>query len=117
MRSLSGEGRAAAQRIARLLQHLDVALIVSSPYTRAVQTARPLADRMGSRVCGAIERITAQAAGRTAVIASHGNALALFLRTLDPAVDLAFWARMSMPDVYAVEDLHADARGYHRVWT
>jgi 2,3-bisphosphoglycerate-dependent phosphoglycerate mutase len=48
MRSaLSESGHRAAQRIADLLQDRGIALIVSSPYTRAVQTVQPLADRLG----------------------------------------------------------------------
>lgn len=162
MRDLSESGRGAAERLADLLERCDVSLIVASPYTRAVQTVRPLATRLGieieleddlrerqlcagvvndvharlevlwrdfdfayqdgessadaqTRVRSAIERIAARAGDRNVVIASHGNALALYLRTLDPAVDFAFWSRMSMPDVYAVED-RAGARAYRRIW-
>jgi 2,3-bisphosphoglycerate-dependent phosphoglycerate mutase len=160
MRELSASGRADAERVADLLQHREVSLIVSSPYTRAVQTVQPLADRLRipiqidddlrerllctdvvadfgarlevvwrdfdfsypggessadaqARVRGAISRIARQADGRNVAIASHGNALALFLRTLDPTVDLAFWARMSMPDVYIIEGPNT----YRRLWS
>jgi len=68
-----------------------------------------------ARVSRAIRGIAESAGDRNVVIASHGNALALFLRTLDAHVDFAFWARMSLPDVYAV-----DVRGvwsYERVWS
>ena len=68
-----------------------------------------------ARVSTAIRAIAETSGGRNVVIASHGNALALFLRTLDAQVDFEFWARMSLPDVYAV-----DIRGvwsYRRVWS
>ena len=68
-----------------------------------------------ARISRAIRGIAEAAGDRNVVIASHGNALALFLRTLDAHVDFAFWAHMSMPDVYAV-----DVRGvwsYQRVWS
>jgi 2,3-bisphosphoglycerate-dependent phosphoglycerate mutase len=164
MRDLSASGRADAERVADLLQPCAVSLIVSSPYARAVQTAQPLADRLGipiqidddlrerllctevvddlrarlevvwrdfdfsypggessadaqARVRSAIDRIAKEADGRNVVIASHGNALSLFLRTLDPSVDFAWWARMSMPDVYAIDDLHGGPRTYRRIWT
>lgn len=68
-----------------------------------------------NRVSGAIRRIAESAAGRNVVIASHGNALALFLRTLDSQVDFRFWARMSMPDVYAVDVEREVAWSYSRV--
>jgi 2,3-bisphosphoglycerate-dependent phosphoglycerate mutase len=162
MRQLSEVGRQQAERVADLLEGHDVAAIVSSPYTRAIQTVQPLADRLGlaiqidpdlrerllssgpledftasleatwrdfdlvhpggessaaaqARVGRAIRRIVAGGGSRNIVISTHGNALALFLRTLDAGVDFAFWARMSLPDVYAVTQPD-DAWSYHRVW-
>ena len=150
MRALSESGQRAAQRVADLLEVRGVAVIVSSPYTRAVQTVQPLADRLGisivvdadlrerqlsagpvddfqrwlaatwsdfdlaypggessaaaqKRVSRAIRRTVEAAGDRTVVVSSHGNALALFLRTIDSTVDFQFWAKMSVPDVYAVE--------------
>ena len=47
MRPLSESGHRAAQRVADLLEDRGVAMIVSSPYTRAVQTVQPLAGRLG----------------------------------------------------------------------
>jgi 2,3-bisphosphoglycerate-dependent phosphoglycerate mutase len=148
-RGLSADGHAAAARVAELLAGRRITRIHSSPYTRAIQTVQPLADRLGlpveihddlrerrlasgpldnfltaveatwrdfdlahtggessamaqARVAAAIRRIAATG-DEPMAIASHGNALALFLRTLDAAVDFAFWSRMSMPDVYVVD--------------
>ena len=67
-----------------------------------------------SRVSRTIRGIAESVGSRNVVIATHGNALALFLRTLDASVDFAFWARMSMPDVYAVDV--RDVWSYRRVW-
>lgn len=163
MRGLSDAGCQQAERVADLLESHDVAAIISSPYTRAMQTVQPLADRLAmtieidpdlrerhlssglvddfkaaleatwrdfdlahpggessaaaqARVSRAIRRIAALGEGRDVVIATHGNALALFLRTLDASVDYAFWNRMSLPDVYAVETHPDDAWSYRRVW-
>lgn len=69
-----------------------------------------------ARVTRAIRRIAARGDSRNVVIATHGNALALFLRTLDARVDFAFWNGMSLPDVYAVEPRPDDAWSYWRVW-
>ena len=69
-----------------------------------------------ARVRAAIDRIAAEADRRNVAIASHGNALALFLRTLDPAIDYAFWARMSLPDVYVVDTQHDREWTYRRMW-
>jgi 2,3-bisphosphoglycerate-dependent phosphoglycerate mutase len=65
----------------------------------------------------AIERIVDDAQGRSVAVATHGNALALFLRTLDPSVDFAFWARMSTPDVYRVDVSGGPEWTYRRLWT
>jgi 2,3-bisphosphoglycerate-dependent phosphoglycerate mutase len=70
-----------------------------------------------ARVRGAIERIVADADGRSVAIASHGNALALFLHTLDPTVDYSFWARMSLPDVYVLDANDRREWTYRRIWT
>ena len=163
MRGLSDAGRQQSERVADLLEAQDVAAIISSPYTRAIQTVQPLADRLRmtiaidsdlrerllssgplddfktsfeatwrdfhlvhpggessaaaqARVSRAIRRIAALGDDRDVVIATHGNALSLFLRTLDESVDFAFWTGMSLPDVYAVETRPDDAWLYRRVW-
>ncbi len=164
MRGLSDAGRREAQRVADLLEGHDVAAIISSPYTRAIQTVQPLADRLGmtieidpdlrerhlssgplddftawleatwrdfhlahpgcesngaaqARVRRAIRRIAASGDSRDVVIATHGTVLSLFLRTLDPAVDFEFWARMSLPDIYVVTTPPDDGWSYRRVWS
>jgi 2,3-bisphosphoglycerate-dependent phosphoglycerate mutase len=163
MRGLSDSGHRAAQRVADLLENRGVAMIVSSPYTRAVQTVQPLADRIGisiavdgdlrerhlsagplddfrrwleatwtdfdlaypggessaaaqERVSRAIRRIVESAGDRTVVVSSHGNALALFLHTMDSTVDFQYWSRMSLPDVYAVEVPRETAWSYRRIY-
>ena len=162
MRGLSPAGRAAARRLADILAGRRIAHIYSSPYTRAVETVQPLAERCGltiqvehdlrerhlspgplddferwlaatwrdfdlaypggessaaaqARVTRAIYRIAVDVEGRSVAIASHGNALALFLRTLDSAVDYDFWTRMSMPDVYVVGGQHPTTWSYQRL--
>ena len=49
-RSLSKPGRLGAQRVADLLERREISLIVSSPYTRAIETVQPLADRLGTSI-------------------------------------------------------------------
>jgi 2,3-bisphosphoglycerate-dependent phosphoglycerate mutase len=67
-----------------------------------------------ARVRRAIDRIARSAGDRHVAIATHGNVLALFLRTLDPGVGFEFWVRMSMPDIYVVDESAGGA--YYRVW-
>jgi 2,3-bisphosphoglycerate-dependent phosphoglycerate mutase len=69
-----------------------------------------------ARVTRAIRRIGATTPGPIA-IASHGNALALFLHTLDAGVDFSFWARMSTPDVFVVERAGPDPWTFRRLWS
>jgi broad specificity phosphatase PhoE len=162
MRGLSDAGHVQSERVADLLAGQDIAAIISSPYTRAIQTVQPLANRLQMtieidhdarerqlssgplddfmaaleatwldfdlalpggessaaaqrRVTDAIRRIAARGDGRSVVIATHGNALSLFLHSLDARVNFAFWNRMSLPDVYAVET-GSDAWSYRRMW-
>jgi 2,3-bisphosphoglycerate-dependent phosphoglycerate mutase len=162
MRDLSPSGHEAAGRVAELLAGSGVSRIVSSPYTRAIQTVRPLAERLGisveidadlrerllctevlddfhgplervwrdfefaypggessaaaqTRVRKAIERTLDHSQGHSVVVASHGNALALLLRTLDASIDFEFWTRMSTPDVYEV-DVARPGWPYRRIW-
>jgi 2,3-bisphosphoglycerate-dependent phosphoglycerate mutase len=68
------------------------------------------------RVSRAISGIVESNVDRHVVIASHGNALALFLHTLDPTIDFDFWMRMSMPDIYAVDVRATPAWTFDRVW-
>ena len=68
------------------------------------------------RVSGVVHRLADAAGGRPIVLSTHGNALALFLHVLDPAIDFAFWSRMTMPDIYGVERNADGAWSYDRVW-
>ena len=164
MRTLSSSGRLAAERVADALEGRGISRIISSPYTRAVQTVEPLARRLGleverdpdlrerrltdgriagdfldylsatwsdftfaypggetsneaqARVSRAIRRIADANIDRHVAIASHGNALALFLHTLDATVDFDFWMKMSMPDVYEIETGGARSWSFRRLW-
>jgi 2,3-bisphosphoglycerate-dependent phosphoglycerate mutase len=57
--------------------------------------------------------------GDTLVACSHGNAIALFLSTIDPAVGYDAWKRMHTPDVFRVrlrDDRWQWDRDYARPW-
>ena len=49
------------------------------------------------------------------VVVTHGNLLALLLRSFDPAVGYAHWERLTNPDVYRVAVASGVAR-VARVW-
>ncbi|SMB91462.1 histidine phosphatase family protein [Deinococcus hopiensis] len=47
---LTAQGELGAAQLAQALAHRGVTRIVSSPWTRAVETARPLAERLGLKI-------------------------------------------------------------------
>lgn len=49
-----------------------------------------------------VEAVRAHHAGQHVLIASHGNAIGLYLNHLDPAFGFEAWRAMRMPDLYAV---------------
>ena len=55
--------------------------------------------RMRTRV----DSLAARNPGRTIVVASHGNAIALYLNSLDNSFGWEAWAAMKNPDVFCVE--------------
>lgn len=63
------------------------------------------------RVTQAIGELAARHRGETIAVASHGNALALYLGTIDPGFDFAQWKAMRNPDLFCV--VHD---GEHATW-
>jgi 2,3-bisphosphoglycerate-dependent phosphoglycerate mutase len=55
-------------------------------------------------------------AGAQAVLATHGNLLALVLNALDATFGYAFWQRLSFPDIYQVTFDGTELRYVQRVW-
>ena len=52
------------------------------------------------RVVGCISRLATAAPGQTLLVISHGNAIALFLNSLDPAFGWPEWRAMRNPDLF-----------------
>jgi broad specificity phosphatase PhoE len=50
LRPLSRNGRPQAEAITELLAHRDIARVLTSPFTRCIQTVEPLALRLGIEV-------------------------------------------------------------------
>jgi 2,3-bisphosphoglycerate-dependent phosphoglycerate mutase len=72
--------------------------------------------------------LTAQARGISAVrsalalnarcvLVTHGNMLALILRSIDPTVGFDVWSRLSNPDVFVLDVENGRPREFSRVWT
>lgn len=53
-----------------------------------------------SRFGAALTEIAGQHRGETVAVASHGNAIALFLRTLDPMLGFDFWQSIRNPHLF-----------------
>jgi 2,3-bisphosphoglycerate-dependent phosphoglycerate mutase len=54
------------------------------------------------RVAGALAELAGRHPGEAIVVASHGNAVTLYLGTIDPSVGIAFWRAMRNPDLFRV---------------
>lgn len=54
------------------------------------------------RVAGAMAALAERHPGEAIVVASHGNALTLYLGTIDPSVGIAYWRAMRNPDLFRV---------------
>jgi 2,3-bisphosphoglycerate-dependent phosphoglycerate mutase len=66
-----------------------------------------LPDGESNRACArrmaqAIDRLAAQHRGETIALASHGNALALYLGTIDPSFGYEQWRAMRNPDLFRI---------------
>lgn len=55
------------------------------------------------RICDFMQQILDEQGEKTVLISTHGQPLALFLRSIEPRVDIDTWANMQMPHVYRVE--------------
>ncbi len=69
-----------------------------------------------TRVVNAIREITSEHPGSTLVVVSHGNAISLFLNSIDPAFSYDQWAAMKNPDAFK---LHGDGGqfSWDRAWS
>ena len=56
-----------------------------------------------ARIRGCVDGLALRNHGRTIAVASHGNAIGLFLNSLDGTFGLEGWASMNKPDVFCVE--------------
>ena len=56
-----------------------------------------------ARICACLDALALQNPGRTIAVASHGNAIALYLNSLDKTFGFQGWASMKNPDVFSVD--------------
>jgi len=59
----------------------------------------------------------ALASGERCVLVTHGNLLALILRSIDATVGFDAWSRLSTPDAFVLHVDDEGPRGFSRVWT
>ena len=152
---LSNLGNHQARSLAAKLSRTGISCVVSSPYIRAIDTVRPLADVVkcqvevhndlrerklcdevrtdwyellkrawsdfsfalpnceSSFVCqlrlqDCLHEVAKQHKGKTIAVCSHGNAIGLFLNSIDPNFGFEQWERMQNPDVFFI-DWHNDS--------
>jgi 2,3-bisphosphoglycerate-dependent phosphoglycerate mutase len=70
-----------------------------------------------ARVVAAIQRIVRATHGGRVVVATHGNALALYLNSLDREVGYAFWAGPGLPNAFVVAIGAGRRQAYQRLKT
>ncbi len=93
LRPLTTKGRAQAHALAERLGDAGVTALVSSPYTRCVQTLEPLADRLGRNVKTDVRLAEGAAfsetlellaeAGDGPVLCTHGDVLTDLIKALE----------------------------------
>ena len=160
--ALTVEGRRQAHLLTDLLMPLRMQRVISSPFVRAIESARPFCrranlsletdDRLVERTLGAPDlpewrmhlrrsfddgdyrleggessraaqaRGTAAvreavASGERCVLVTHGNLLALILRSIDATFGYDEWSRLSNPDVFVLHVDDGAPRGFSRIWT
>jgi 2,3-bisphosphoglycerate-dependent phosphoglycerate mutase len=59
----------------------------------------------------------ALASGERCVLVTHGNLLALILKSIDATVGFDLWARLSNPDAFVLHFEDERPTGFSRVWT
>jgi broad specificity phosphatase PhoE len=60
-----------------------------------------VAQRRGAAILDLLR--SRHAVGARLLVASHGNLIALILKTLEPAVGYSFWEQMPTPAIYHLE--------------
>ena len=67
------------------------------------------------RASAVVAEVMRHPAQRTAIV-THGNLMALMLKTFDDSIGFELWERLTYPDVYAVT-AKGSHRTIHRIWT
>jgi 2,3-bisphosphoglycerate-dependent phosphoglycerate mutase len=68
------------------------------------------ADRCQTRVVDCVRSLAVRCAGRSLLICSHGNAIALLLNAVDPSFGYTQWREMTMPALYELDLTARDFR-------
>lgn len=63
-----------------------------------------------------IHKLQAQHPADHAVLATHGNLMALVLQAIQPSVGFAFWQSLTMPDIYAFGINRNGKSNLNRLW-
>ena len=69
-----------------------------------------------ARVRACVDRLARENEGRTIAIASHGNAIALYLSSLDETFGFEGWKSMKNPDTFLVDYARVEAPEWDRAF-
>jgi len=69
-----------------------------------------------ARVRACVDRLARENSGRTIALASHGNAIALYLSSLDETFGFKGWKSMKNPDIFLVNYAAAEAPEWDRAF-
>lgn len=72
--------------------------------------------RAQARGLSVLRTVVARHAGAQAVLATHGNLLALILNALDPKCGYEFWRGLTCPDIYQVALTGTQCHSVGRLW-
>ncbi len=155
---LSKKGMIQAKELVGRLEPLGITQIISSPYSRAVETVRPFAvatdqsigivedlherklcnprwvgdNFLGTmqslwsdldlalqggesgvecqrRVTAALQDHMTKSHEQIILVSSHGQAISLFLRSLDAGVNFQFWKNMTNPDLFRLHVIEGES--------
>ncbi|RJE90286.1 histidine phosphatase family protein [Paenibacillus sp. 1011MAR3C5] len=70
-----------------------------------------------ARAVKVLEQILLAHKGTTLAIGTHGDIMTLMLQYYDPQVDYAFWAALSMPDIFKLTFIEKQLQHVRRIWS
>ncbi|AZN39441.1 histidine phosphatase family protein [Paenibacillus albus] len=74
-------------------------------------------EEVQQRALPVIKQLLCEHQGKTVVVGTHGNIMAMLLNAFDERYDYEFWRSVEMPDVYEVEFDGEQLVEVRRLWS